>query len=391
MDQSFATAVRAGTDALHRADPSALAALEGVQLPGWGGYDYARLAPAVDLMEIYPDGENLEIAQDLHPGLVVLTTVPPAASSAPAIWDALLRGARGLILWDENGALARPDGSDGPEAAAFATLLDRVRAVAAPLRGTVAAPDPVAILYSQASFRARWMADRRPQGDAWVTRGAEGENDDNAWRHAMRTASAQLLRLGMRARWVAAPDLATGLGSARVLLLPQSVALSPAERQAIATFVAHGGTVIADTPPGTLDEHLRPQPPLNAETRIAVEPGLWNGDGAEQAGRLANLLAAAGVRPRASIADEHGKPVPDLAARWRATEDGLLLSLFGGDGPATVRLDCPAVARSVGKSLSADAPETPPVRVALGREAPTLLHIRLTGDPDHIACEAAAR
>ena len=37
MDVAFAGAVRAGTDAVHGADPTALAALEGGQVPGWGG------------------------------------------------------------------------------------------------------------------------------------------------------------------------------------------------------------------------------------------------------------------------------------------------------------------------------------------------------------------
>ena len=52
MDAAFARAVRAGTDAVHAADPAARAGLEGAQIPGWGGYDYTRLADAVDVMEI---------------------------------------------------------------------------------------------------------------------------------------------------------------------------------------------------------------------------------------------------------------------------------------------------------------------------------------------------
>ena len=53
MDVAFADALRRGTDAVHAADPNALAAIEGAQIPGWGGYDYTRLAHAVDVMEIY--------------------------------------------------------------------------------------------------------------------------------------------------------------------------------------------------------------------------------------------------------------------------------------------------------------------------------------------------
>ncbi len=53
MDIAFARAIRTGTDAVHRGDPHALAAIEGAQVPGWGGYDYALLSHAVDVMEIY--------------------------------------------------------------------------------------------------------------------------------------------------------------------------------------------------------------------------------------------------------------------------------------------------------------------------------------------------
>ena len=35
MDVAFAAAVRAGTDAVHAADPAARAAIEGAQAPGW--------------------------------------------------------------------------------------------------------------------------------------------------------------------------------------------------------------------------------------------------------------------------------------------------------------------------------------------------------------------
>ena len=60
MDVAFADAVRAGTDAVHAAGADALAGIEGAQPPGWGGYDYALLAPAVDVMEMYGRGGNIE-------------------------------------------------------------------------------------------------------------------------------------------------------------------------------------------------------------------------------------------------------------------------------------------------------------------------------------------
>src|ERR1700722_6738320 len=63
MDVAYAHALRAGTDAIHAADPTALAAMEGTQPPGWGGYDYSRLAGAVDLMELGNSGDNEAIVR----------------------------------------------------------------------------------------------------------------------------------------------------------------------------------------------------------------------------------------------------------------------------------------------------------------------------------------
>ena len=44
MDVAFARALAAGRDAVHAADPTALAGLEGAQKPGWGGYNYVELS-----------------------------------------------------------------------------------------------------------------------------------------------------------------------------------------------------------------------------------------------------------------------------------------------------------------------------------------------------------
>ncbi|MGH7212672.1 MAG: beta-galactosidase, partial [Acetobacteraceae bacterium] len=98
MDTAFASAIRAGTDAVHAADPEARAAIEGAQIAGWGGYDYAKLAGAADVMEIYDAGANLAMARSFNPRLILLTT---AAESGPVairdIWQEALRGTRGLI------------------------------------------------------------------------------------------------------------------------------------------------------------------------------------------------------------------------------------------------------------------------------------------------------
>ena len=74
MDIAFARAVRVGTDAVHAADSQARAALEGAQIPGWGGYDFSQLGGAVDVMEMYDSGNNVEISHSLFPKLITLST-----------------------------------------------------------------------------------------------------------------------------------------------------------------------------------------------------------------------------------------------------------------------------------------------------------------------------
>ena len=121
MDVAFARSLRMGTDAVHRADPSALAGIEGAQMPGWGGYDYTLLANAVDVMEMYDMGDNVPIALSLNPHLITLTTsFRSGREGLHAIWRALLRGSCGLILWDEDDAIVRRDGSIGERGQGYA-------------------------------------------------------------------------------------------------------------------------------------------------------------------------------------------------------------------------------------------------------------------------------
>ncbi|MBC7801643.1 MAG: beta-galactosidase, partial [Gemmatimonadaceae bacterium] len=261
MDVAFARALRAGTDAVHRADPGALSAIEGAQVPGWGGFDYGRIAGAVDVMDIYDSGNNLEIARSLNPALIPLRTVfetgPRATHTA---WQNMLRGGRGLIVWDEGDDTVRPDGSPGPRGLALQTLVASLRTVAPALIASPPATSPVAMLYSQASFRTRWMLDQRPRGPAWSDRDAERELDDNAWRASRRQMSQRLVELGLPPRWLSSQGIEAGAlqdPALRVLMLPHAIALSDAEVAAIRAFAARGGSVLADTEPGTFDQRSR--------------------------------------------------------------------------------------------------------------------------------------
>ena len=124
MDAAFARALKNGSNAVHAADPAAVSAIEGAQIPGWGGYDYSRLATSVDAMELYAYGENIPIVRSFNPKLILLTTsFQDGQWEAHRVWRELLRGTRGLILWDDKSEFVRDDGrlgDRGREAAPFA-------------------------------------------------------------------------------------------------------------------------------------------------------------------------------------------------------------------------------------------------------------------------------
>ena len=307
MDVSFAAAVRAGSDAVHAADPRALSALEGTQIPGWGGYDYTRLASAVDVMEIYDFGASVAIARAMNPKLITLMTITGAdPASRAALWHGALAGMGGIILWDESQALATTDGRLGPwgraAAADFAALRGRLGDLLLAARRPA---DPIAILYSPASFRVRWLLDRAAEGGDWAARGADAEYQDNPQSHAIAGFLHLLAARGWRPEIISPARLSAGglrAGGFRVLVLPESVALSDAEIAAIGDFKAAGGVVIADTTPGLFDAHgkRRAQPVLGGAA-MPLDPGR------EDAGaRLARVLAAAGLTPPLTLATASG-------------------------------------------------------------------------------------
>jgi hypothetical protein len=269
MDIAFARALKAGRDAVHAGDNGALAAIEGGQVPGWGGYDYAHLAHSVDVMELFDYGGTVDIVRSLNPKIAILTTsFEGGEREEHRVWREALRGNRGLILWDPKGDFVADDGAPGGRGSAARPYFTELRdGLGALLIGSRTEWDPVAILYSPASLRIQWMLDHRHDGAAWVERDAAAEYEDNAVRAALRGYQQSLARAGIQYRFLSPETLGDGAlrkQGTRLLVLPHAIALSVAEAREIRRFVRSGGTLLADTEPGVSDEHGRrlPRPPL---------------------------------------------------------------------------------------------------------------------------------
>ncbi len=269
MDIAFAQAVRSGTAAVHAGDPAARAAIEGAQRPGWGGYDYATLAPALDVMEIGEPDQSFALARSFNPHITLLTTALPVAAEANRLWRSVLLGGRGVVLWDENGTVMRPDGTPGPGGIALASVLAGLRG---PLGTTLIAARPVrarvGVLYSQASFRMRWLLDRRVErgaGRDWTTRDNDTDLGDSPWRSALTGAAAALDHLGLHPDYLDEAALTQAhLTDLHAVVLPHSIVLGSHAVAALRRFAAAGGTILADAEPGEYDDlgNRRPASPL---------------------------------------------------------------------------------------------------------------------------------
>lgn len=346
MDFSYADALKMGADAIHSVDPKAYVEIGGAQMPEWGGYDYSRLTKAVDAIEPYDIGRNVDIIHSLKPSMPILTTsFAVGPKEQHRVWYELLHGNRGLILWDAKKQYVSPDGKPGTRGEEAGKYYNEIRdGIGALIINSRPMNDGIVIHYSQPSIRTQWMLEERPHGQAWMTRGPKYEFTTGNKFMRLRVSWCDLIEdLGMQPKFISYDQLEDGQllrGGYRVLVLPQSSALSPAESEAIREFVAQGGIAIADGMPGTYDAHSKRLP----QSSLA---DLFGGQNAEQVNvhdfrkgkaillnvdilgyldrrledkegpthqLMEKLLRSIGVRPVFAVEDAAGHSVPGVDA-----------------------------------------------------------------------------
>ena len=260
MDVSFARAIKMGAGAVHSVDPDAYVAIEGAQLPGWGGYDYSLLTKVLDAIEPYDYACNVEIIRSLNPDMAMATTVFGVGPwEKHRVWYELLHGGRGMILWDPKSDYVKDDGTVGQRGKEAESYYNELRnGIGALLINSKRQSDRIAIHHSQASLRVEWMLQQKPKGDAWVTRNASSDENDSIFRWRRESYCRLIEDLGWQYNFVDVAQIEKGellRGGYQVLFLPHSSALSAAEARAMREFVEQGGVLIADGEPGAFDEH----------------------------------------------------------------------------------------------------------------------------------------
>jgi hypothetical protein len=391
MDLSFASALRTGTDAVHTGDPEGLAAIEGVQVPGWGGYDLGRLPNAVDLMEFYNVGGNIEISHSINPQLVVLTTsFGDGDEEMHRLWREVLLGARGHVIWEDKPEFLTPQDGIGDRGKIAARYYPELRGgVPSQLMTSEIPDDGVAVLYSQASFRTQWLLDRRGDPKPWTQRITPGD-DNGAWRQSLNRVIDGLAHIGVQPRFVSSEMLERGLfASTKVLILPQSIAMSADEVNAVRFFITRGGVVMSVGEPATFDQHSRrlPQSALADVSSKILHPAALQTDMPASAmlPALAKSLGDAGIRIGVRLTHADGSVVTDVTARWFSNGDVSLLGLQRDldKNPVTE----PIVAIFPGKNWITDLRghkvlgETARIALTLDPYGPTLLALTLHKPP----------
>ena len=263
MNVSFANVIRAGTDAVEAIDPTARAGLVGCQMPGaFGGYDYWLLSKAMTAIEPYNIGNNREVWRSLAPEKPAVTTAFGFGDMEIwRLWYQMLHGDLGIIIYDEKFRYLNPDGTPTDLGAGIApTYKELTGGLTKQLHYMERVNDPVAIHYSHPSINAHWMIEARPEGKDWLERGSASERRQSEFLR-LRESSTKLLEDNLHQyTFVAYGQLENGefeSSKTRVLLLPQSIAMSRKEVDAVRRFVKQGGTVIADCRTALMDEHCK--------------------------------------------------------------------------------------------------------------------------------------
>lgn len=398
MDKAFADAIATGRAAVRAVDSRIPVGITGGQAAGWGGWDYGLLAEAIDLIEIYDHGGNRAAAHGLNPKLILLSTSHVATPAEwHRLWRQVLLGTRGTVIWDGKRDVVAPDGAPGQRGRASVTAFTALRGgIPAQILASEPVRGAVGILYSQPSFRLRWLLDRREDwrrsGSRWTDRDAEAEDiEENAWRAALRRAVDALAEAGVTPHWLTPERLAGGVPpELRALILPHSIALSPPEVAAIRSFAAGGGLVLSDaSEPGLFDGHGRrlPQPALTGLTLHRPASLLRDRD-PESGPAFAALLRAAGAAPPFTVRDAAGGPATDLERRTYATGAVRLLALQPrlADGqprtaplPVSLTLDGSWYIRRLGAGPGSERRER--FDVALDGVTPTILCLSPTPLP----------
>jgi len=277
MNLSFAKAARKASDTVKAVDPAAIGGLVGGQAPSaFGGYDYWLLSKAIDVIEPYNIGVNREIWRSFAPQKPALTT---GFGAEPIeiwrLWYQALHGDRGVIIYDEKNRYLNAEGK-------LTELGERIAPTYRELTGGIVKQlqqmerlnDPIAVHYSHPSITAHWMMEHRPHGHAWVEHRSRPEYMQSDFLRLRQSVQYLLEDSLQQYTFVSYGQLEEGAFDsmdAKVMILPQSVAMSSREVAALRRFVERGGWLVADSRTALMDAHCKRLPKGQLDDLFGIE------------------------------------------------------------------------------------------------------------------------
>jgi hypothetical protein len=261
MEVMWADTYRLGHDVIRGLDPHAVICLSGNQEgTPFNGYDYSRLNRHLHQMQLY-GSENLdEINRSFYPGMLLTGCTGYGISNpylALQLWGWLLNGdTAGVVIFWEISCL-NPDLTLCKSGRDLAQHFGELRGggIARLLNAATRDNCGIAIHYSYPSFHGTWITDGEIVDHEWSSRSSQAF----AMLNRDRMAWTQLLEgLGYQYDFVSYDQIEEGFlreNGYRLLILPDSVAMSDKEAKAVEEFVAAGGVVISDIWPTVMNEH----------------------------------------------------------------------------------------------------------------------------------------
>ncbi len=261
MEITFARAYQAVRDAVVQGDPDAHIAVSGTQATNaYNGADWYRLDQVIDDFISYDGGNQWDLHRSFAKPHAMIGFWTGYGSRGAAVQNAIWTTAINNVLYPNifwMYSFLDPDLTHSESArdmgSAFKSL--KFEGVGKLLMESERLQDGIAIHHSMPSVHGATILGHHQRGRDDDEEGSASTvrfpNNRDGWVRVIKD-------LGLQLDFVSSQQLEKGSlasGRYKVLVLPLSMAVSPAEVKAIETFVRNGGVVIADAAAGMMDEH----------------------------------------------------------------------------------------------------------------------------------------
>jgi hypothetical protein len=260
MQREFLAALRLARDIVREIDPGSVSSISGTQVPtAHNGADWYEIDQFMDYLQPYSGGNQDAMHHLFRPGILLTGFTGYGLTGSAAQyqqWQRLFYGHTGAsIFWHYT--ILNPDLTLSEQGKALAEAFGPIQSgIGRVFLNSEVAEDGVAIHFSMNSIRGQWIAD----GQILPTVGNVNRTSKNYARLVERRDAwvKALERKGVQFRFLATPQIESGaLADFKVLILPESIALSDAEVRQIRGFAARGGVVYLDGEAGLMDERCR--------------------------------------------------------------------------------------------------------------------------------------